>query len=125
MTLPDGDADYPKRWRLIKRRFTDAVMQSGIPVRRLQNGEPTLWQRRYWEHTIRDDRDFERHIDYIHFNPVRHGLVARVCDWPHSSFHLYVRRGLLSSSLGQGAFCQQGNPSPQTIPNLPDGDTGR
>jgi putative transposase len=57
--------------------------------------EPALWQRRYWEHTIRDDGDFERHVDYTHFNPVRHGLVAQVRDWPYSSFHDYVRRGLL------------------------------
>src|SRR5262249_15447602 len=93
MTLPDGDADYPNRWRLIKRRFTDAVMKSGTPVARHQNGEPALWQRRFWEHTIRDERDFERHVDYVHFNPVRHGLVARACDWPYSSFHGYVLRG--------------------------------
>jgi putative transposase len=95
---------------LIKRRFTDAVLKSGSTVRHHSNGEPALWQRRFWEHTIRDDRDFERHVDYIHFNPVRHGLVARVRDWPHSSFHLYVRRGLLSRdwggdfSAGQGSF---------------------
>jgi putative transposase len=105
MTLPEGDADYPNRWRLIKRRFTDAVMKSGAPVARHQNGEPALWQRRYWEHTVRDDGDFERHVDYIHFNPVRHGLVARVRDWPHSSFHGYVRRGLLPQNWG-GDFSQ-------------------
>jgi putative transposase len=83
------------RWSLIKRRFTDAVMKTGIAVARHRNGEAALWQRRFWEHTIRDDRDFERHVDYIHFNPVRHGLVARVRDWPHSSFHHYVHRGIL------------------------------
>jgi putative transposase len=105
MTLPEGDADYPNRWRLIKRRFTEAVMKSGTPVARHQNGEPALWQRRFWEHTIRNDRDYERHIDYVHFNPVRHGLVARVCDWPHSSFHGYVRRGLLPKDWG-GDFSQ-------------------
>jgi putative transposase len=54
-----------------------------------------LWQRRFWEHTIRDEKDFERHVDYIHFNPVKHELVARVCDWPYSSFHRYVRLGVL------------------------------
>jgi putative transposase len=95
MTLPDGDADYTNRWRLIKRRFTDAVVTSGISLPRHRNGEYAFWQRRFWEHTIRDERDFERHVDYIHFNPVKHGLVARVCDWPHSSFHRYVRLGLL------------------------------
>jgi putative transposase len=107
-TLPDGD--YPNRWRLIKRRFTDAVVKSGTPVARHRNGEPALWQRRFWEHTIRDDGDFERHVDYVHFNPVRHRLVARVRDWPYSSFHDYVRRGLLTQDWGgdfgqdQGSF---------------------
>jgi REP-associated tyrosine transposase len=105
MTLPDGDADYPNRWRIIKRRFTDAVMKSPTEVARLRNGEVALWQRRYWEHTIRDEKDFERHVDYIHFNPVKHGLVGRVRDWPHSSFHRYVRQGLLpedwAGDLGQ------------------------
>jgi putative transposase len=95
MTLPDGDADFPDRWRLIKRGFTDAVAKAGTPVARHRNGEHALWQRRFWEHTIRDERDFERHVDYILFNPVKHGLVARVRDWPHSLFHRFVRRGLL------------------------------
>ena len=95
MTLPEGDADYPNRWRLIKRRFTDALLKSRRQVTRLRNGEVALWQRRYWEHTIRDERDFERHVDYIHFNPVKHGLVKRVRDWPYSSFHRYVRQGVL------------------------------
>jgi putative transposase len=95
MTLPDGDADFPHRWHLIKRHFNAAVVRAGTPVARHQNGEYALWQRRFWEHTIRDDNDFERHVDYIHFNPVKHGLVSRVCDWPHSSFHRYVRQGIL------------------------------
>ena len=95
MTLPDGDADYSNRLRLIKRRFTAAVAQARVPIARHRNGEYALWQRRFWEHTIRDENDFARHVDYIHFNLVKHGLVARVRDWPHSSFHQYVRRGLL------------------------------
>jgi putative transposase len=66
-----------------------------VPVARLRNGEIALWQRRYWEHTIRDEKDYGRHLDYIHFNPVKHGLVDRVLDWPYSSSHLYVRQGLL------------------------------
>ncbi|MGZ8309682.1 MAG: REP-associated tyrosine transposase [Rhodoplanes sp.] len=103
MTLPAGDADYPNRWRLIKRRFTAAVAKAGAFVGRHRNGEHALWQRRFWEHTIRDERDFERHIDYIHFNPVKHGLVARVRDWPHSSFHRYVRRGLMPEDWGGDA----------------------
>jgi len=66
-----------------------------VPVVRRARGELALWQRRFWEHTIRDDRDFERHVDYIHYNPVKHALVKRVRDWPYSSFHRYVRLGLL------------------------------
>jgi putative transposase len=61
----------------------------------LSAGDYALWQRRYWEHTIRNEIDFERHVDYVHFNPVKHGLVRRVCEWPYSSFHVHVRRGLL------------------------------
>jgi putative transposase len=95
MTLPADDADYANRWRLVKRRFTDALTRAGTRLSRHPNGDIALWQRRFWEHTIRDDRDFERHIDYIHFNPVKHRLVTRVCDWPYSSFHRYVRNGLL------------------------------
>jgi putative transposase len=95
MTLPANDADFSSRLSLIKRRFTDALARTGILLPRYPNGEIALWQRRFWEHTIRDDKDFERHVDYIHFNPVKHGFVARVRDWPHSSFHRYVRRGLL------------------------------
>jgi putative transposase len=95
MRLPEGEADFSNRWSLIKRRFTDAVAAAGMQIARHRNGEFALWQRRFWEHTVRDDGDFERHVDYIHYNPVKHGLVGRVCDWPHSSFHRYVRRGLL------------------------------
>jgi putative transposase len=105
MTLPQGDADYSNRWRLIKRRFTEVVIKSGAPIARARNGELALWQRRFWEHTIGDESDFERHVDYVHFNPVKHGLVARVRDWPHSSFHSYVRRGLLPQDWG-GDFTQ-------------------
>jgi len=95
LTLPAGDADFSTRLSLIKRRFTTAVARNGVRIPRHRNGEYALWQRRFWEHTIRDEKDFERHVDYIHFNPVKHGLVTRVRDWPHSSFHRYVRQGLL------------------------------
>src|SRR5262245_56105312 len=92
-TLPQDDADFPGRWRRIKGHFSSALIQSGAPLRRRQNGELALWQRRFWEHTIRDEGDFAHHVDYIHYNPVKHGLVARVVDWPHSSFHRYVQEG--------------------------------
>ena len=94
-TLPQDDADFVARWRRIKGNFSTRLLAAGTPMRRRTNGELLRWQRRYWEHTIRNDRDFARHVDYIHYNPIKHGLVARVRDWPHSSFHLYVRRGVL------------------------------
>ena len=93
-TLPTGDSDFPGRWRRIKANFTRRLAAAGLPLERRRNGEYVLWQRRYWEHTIRDETDFERHVDYVHFNPVKHGWVSRVSDWPHSSFHAYVRRGV-------------------------------
>jgi putative transposase len=96
MNLPIGDADFSGRWRRIKSYFTSAIVDQGVPVLRDRRGEFLLWQRRFWEHTIRDERDFERHVDYIHYNPVKHGLVNRVRDWPLSSFHRFVRGGDLS-----------------------------
>ncbi len=95
-TLPDGDADYATRWMRIKQGFCERVPQSGhIPASRQKRKERGIWQRRYWEHLIRDEDDLRNHIDYIHFNPVKHGLVTQVADWPHSSFHRFVREGVL------------------------------
>jgi putative transposase len=96
VSLPGDDTDFPGRWRRIKGYFSSRLLHAGVDIRRYANGELALWQRRYWEHTIRNDDDFARHVDYIHYNPVKHGLVKRVCDWPYSSFHLYVRRGMLT-----------------------------
>jgi len=94
-TLPPGDSDFPTRWSLIKAGFSRTIpVGERRSQSRLKRGERGLWQRRYWEHVIRDDRDFERHIDYLHWNPVKHGWVSRVQDWPHSSFHAYVNRGI-------------------------------
>jgi putative transposase len=94
-TLPSGDSDFSGRWKRIKARFTRRLVAAGVSVKRHRNGEYALWQRRFWEHTIRDEVDFERHADYVHFNPVKHELVNRVRDWRYSSFHAYVRRGVL------------------------------
>ena len=71
------------------------AVAAGVTAESNRKGEYSLWQRRFWEHTIRDEEDFARHVDYVHFNPVKHGLVGPVCDWPYSSFHRYVRSGLL------------------------------
>jgi len=99
-TLPQDDFDFAGRWRRIKGHFSTSLLAAGTAIRRRANGELALWQRRYWEHTIRDENDFARHADYVHYNPVKHGLVKRVRDWPHSSFHLYVRRGILPGDRG-------------------------
>jgi putative transposase len=103
MTLPSDDADFPGRWKAIKAAFTRSVAASGASIARNERGEYDLWQRRYWEHTIRDERDFERCAYYIHFNPVKHGLVEAPTAWPHSSLHRYVRDGLLPNDWGSGA----------------------
>ena len=93
-TLPEGDADYSTRWSLIKRAFTRKQHHEGPRDARSRN---KLWQSRFWEHTIRDEIDLARHVDYIHFNPVKHGCATRAADWPHSSFHRYVNQGWLTS----------------------------
>ncbi|OAI19845.1 transposase [Methylomonas koyamae] len=103
-TLPDGDSDYSIRWRNIKRAFTASIADSQRPVvsaSRQHKNEQGIWQRRFWEHKIRDERDFIQHIDYIHYNPVKHGLVARPVDWPFSSLHRYIRQGVLPANWGE------------------------
>jgi putative transposase len=94
-TLPQGDFDFSGRWRRIKGHFSSALIDAAVELDRRPNGGLALWQRRFWEHTIRDEADFSRHVDYIHFNPVKHGYVQCVRDWPHSSFHRFVKEGIL------------------------------
>jgi len=94
-TLPEGDRNFATRWRLIKSTFSRTLSKDErISDSRRSKGERGIWQRRYWEHTLRDEQDFARHMDYIHFNPVKHGHVSRVADWPYSSFHRLVRLGV-------------------------------
>jgi putative transposase len=93
-TLPEGDADFSTRWTLIKRGFSARLPKAeSRSASRLAKGERGIWQRRFWEHTIRDDADFLRHVDYVHFNPVKHGHVSNAKDWPFSSFQRAVARG--------------------------------
>ncbi|MGF1525164.1 MAG: transposase [Leptolyngbyaceae cyanobacterium] len=102
-TLPPGDANFSTRWRLIKTYFSRHCPERykwQRSLSRLKKQEQAIWQRRFWEHQIRDESDFERHVDYIHYNPVRHGLVATLCDWPYSSFRRYVDRGLYVPEWG-------------------------
>ena len=94
-TLPPGDAEFSTRWRLIKSHFTKASPKhERLSAVRKARGERSIWQRRFWEHLIRDEGDYARHVEYCYINPVKHGLVVRVRDWPHSSFHRDVRRGI-------------------------------
>jgi REP-associated tyrosine transposase len=93
-SLPEGDADFSTRWSLIKAGFSRGLNMPGDrSASKVRKRERGIWQRRFWEHAIRDDDDLRRHVDYTHFNPVKHGLVSRVADWPFSSFHRYVDRG--------------------------------
>ena len=103
ITLPPDDAAYDSRIRFIKSRFSRRVAQLGAPILRNARGEYDLWQRRYWEHTIRDDEDLQRHVDYIHFNPVKHGHAMRAADWSYSSVHRYIRAGWVNSDWGFSA----------------------
>lgn len=100
LTLPPGDPDFSGRWRRIKSLFTRSVVAAGVPVSRDDRGEYALWQKRFWEHTIRGDGDFERCADYIHFNPVKHRLVTSPAAWPFSSLHRYVRARALPRDWG-------------------------
>ena len=94
-TLPIEDANYSMRWNLIKSGFSRLITGSERRSEsRIKRGERGIWQRRFWEHMIRDEKDFEHHVDYIHWNPVKHGWVERVRDWPYSSFHTYVQKGV-------------------------------
>ena len=94
-TLPPGDGDYSSRWKAIKIAFAKTLPGTErLSAVRERKGERGIWQRRFWEHTIRDDSDYAAHVDYVHINPFKHGLVKRVTDWPYSSFHRFVKEGI-------------------------------
>ena len=102
-TLPPGDSDFGARWGMIKRYVSKTV---GQPVNMSQSmqarRECGFWQRRFWEHFIRDDADYARHMDYIHFNPVKHGYVDNPVDWPHSTFKRCVEKGIYPMDWASG-----------------------
>jgi putative transposase len=103
-TLPPGDADYAMRWRLVKAVFSRGIdAGERISASRERKGERGIWQRRYWEHTLRDERDFERHCDYIHFNPVKHGHARAAVEWPQSSFRRFVKLGIYPADWANGS----------------------
>jgi len=107
--LPPDDWDYAKRWRLIKSKFSRGIPKGErISQSRLDKGERCIWQRRYWEHTLRDELDYARHADYIHFNPVKHGYANSVSEWPYSSFHRYVGLGVYPADWASGCDSDMG-----------------
>jgi putative transposase len=94
-TLPDGDSDFSSRWQAIKTAFSREIPPGEYrSASRASKNERGIWQRRFWEHTVRDEQDYAAHMDYIHFNPVKHGLVTHPADWPYSSFHRAVAKGI-------------------------------
>jgi putative transposase len=102
-TLPQDDSNYSTRWRLIKSHFTHHWQGKGtieVNASRQEKGEADIWQRRFWEHLIRDEADLNRHIEYIHYNPVKHGLVRTPGAWEYSSFMKYVREGIYPIDWG-------------------------
>ena len=98
--LPPGDADAPLRWSQIKHGFSATLPAQSTRASQVARREKGIWQRRFWAHYIRDEEDLARHVDYTHFNPVKHDLVRQVKDWPHSSFHRWVERGELPAEWG-------------------------
>jgi putative transposase len=102
--LPPNDADFSKRWAGIKGLFTRYYLASGGEDRirnasRRRRREAAIWQRRFWEHQIRNEEDLKRHVDYIHYNPVKHGLVQQVTDWPWSTYHRFAKEGYYGPNM--------------------------
>ena len=115
-TLPPGDHDFSGRWGRIKAGFSKRAKtmlhdEALLTKSRKKKRESTIWQRRFWEHVIHDEADLRNHMDYIHYNPVKHGLVEQVCDWPYSTFHRMVAEGIYGRDWGK-------------TPSLPAGMTG-
>jgi putative transposase len=99
--LPVGDADFATRWRRIKTLFSQSIpVTERRSAVRMKRGERGIWQRRYWEHLIRDEADFVAHMDYCHYNPVKHGWVNSVVHWPYSTFHRCVKEGIYPPDWG-------------------------
>jgi putative transposase len=104
-TMPRDDAAFGKRWGVIKAQVSKQCAhlidtRAARSDSRVTRSENDFWQRRFWEHELRDERDYERHVDYVHYNPVKHGLVKTVAEWPYSTFHQFVKRGVYASTWG-------------------------
>jgi putative transposase len=109
-TLPDGDADFSIRWRLIKTWFSKRYVEKKpvTNLNRLNKTQKAIWQHRFWEHCLRDERDFNQHVDYIHYNPVKHGYVDLASMWRHSSIHRYIGHGIIDRHWGGGMNFEDG-----------------
>ncbi|WP_428357793.1 REP-associated tyrosine transposase [Methyloprofundus sp.] len=104
-TLPDDDFDYSKRWGIIKKQFTQLWLaqggfEIGISKSKQRYRRRGVWQRRFWEHTLRNQDDYNRHFDYLHYNPIKHGVVRHLSDYPYSSFHRCVEQGIYQENWG-------------------------
>ncbi len=100
-TLPEGDDDYSGRWRNLKTIFSKSISKTEYQSKiRIDRNERGIWQRRFWEHTIRDEVDYQNHMDYLHFNPVKHGLIKSVQEWEYSTFHHLVKKGIYPENWG-------------------------
>lgn len=104
-SLPGGEQNYSARWGWIKKEFTKSWLAAGgteqrITTSKIAHRNRGVWQARFWEHTIRDENDLARHFDYIHYNPVKHGLARCPRDWPYSSFHRWVAEGVYPVNWG-------------------------
>ncbi|MCA1248508.1 transposase [Massilia sp. MS-15] len=107
-TLPDGDTNFSLRWSQIKHHVSYTCRRlypATVSASRQRQRTAAIWQRRFWEHQIRDERDLERHVDYIHYNPVKHGFVQAAFAWPYSTFNRFVRNGMYAVDWGGNPAC--------------------
>lgn len=107
--MPENDANYSMRWSQIKRLTTQACPRYHLPIddlsrSKVKRKERGIWQRRFYEHEIKDEADFIKYMDYLHYNPFKHGLVGKVSEWPYSSFHRYVKQGLYMEDWGNNSM---------------------
>ena len=101
ITLPRDDNNYAKRIMLIKTSFSRQLpKEENISKSRKSKRKRGIWQRRYWEHQIRNDEDYENHINYIHYNPVKHGYVNNANEWQYSTIHQYIKQGVITQNWG-------------------------
>ncbi|NNG22688.1 REP-associated tyrosine transposase [Telluria aromaticivorans] len=108
-TLPDGDTNFSTRWSQIKHDVSYMcrdLYPASLSRSRQRQREAPIWQRRFWEHQLHDEHDMERHIDYIHFNPVKHGLIQAASAWTYSTFARYVREGIYAPDWGGNPECE-------------------